>query len=111
MKDPDDADAVDAIISSIEKRWAVADQEVFIACLIVNPFYQTRPFAKLYHFNNSGVSMLLGRLWKRFYEAEPSFEFYEEVKEYLNHTDRYKDLANQCARQQHTAEAKVCLII
>ncbi|KZP34710.1 hypothetical protein FIBSPDRAFT_971865, partial [Athelia psychrophila] len=89
MTDEADLDASAAIMESIEKRWAVADQEVFMATVIVNPFYQTRPFALLHYFNNAGVARLLGNLWLRFYSHEAPREFYSELTAYLTHRGRY----------------------
>ena len=40
MTDEEDLDAVHAIMESLEEHWAVADQQIFIAAVIVNPFYQ-----------------------------------------------------------------------
>ena len=65
MKDPDDLPGVQAIIKSIEKRWAKADQEIFIAAMILNPFYRREPLAATPMFNNAGITALLGRVFKR----------------------------------------------
>ncbi|KXN92791.1 hypothetical protein AN958_04588 [Leucoagaricus sp. SymC.cos] len=42
---PEDEDACTEIISSLEQCWSKADQEPFIACLILNPLYQLSPFS------------------------------------------------------------------
>ena len=42
--DPDDQDMRREMLAAIEARWARADQDVFIASVILNPFYGTRPF-------------------------------------------------------------------
>jgi hypothetical protein len=34
-----------AILESIEKRWAKADQDVFIAAVLLNPFVKASPFS------------------------------------------------------------------
>jgi len=39
MTDPDDLPGCTAIINSLEKRWSKTDQEIFIATLIMNPFF------------------------------------------------------------------------
>ncbi|KAH9988278.1 hypothetical protein BJV74DRAFT_796328 [Russula compacta] len=39
ITDPDDAVGCQAIINSIEQWWAKADQDIFIAAVILNPFY------------------------------------------------------------------------
>lgn len=111
MTDGEDLDAAASIIESIEKRWAVAEQEVFIACVIVNPFYQTKPFTMLYQLNNAGIQALLAKLWLRFYSEEAPDEFYVELREYLNGTDRYSNLAAHCARAGFEAANKVGLFL
>jgi hypothetical protein len=41
MTDPDDVKGCTAtIIKSIEAHWATANQEIFIAAVVLNPFYQ-----------------------------------------------------------------------
>ena len=67
MTDEEDLDAVHAIMESLEEHWAVADQQIFIAAVIVNPFYQGMPFAQLFFLNNAGIHALLGHLWSCFY--------------------------------------------
>ena len=52
MVAPEDHVGCMAILNSLEKRWFVADQNVFIATVIVNPFYQTTPFAPHSRFIN-----------------------------------------------------------
>lgn len=39
MSDEGDRIASHSIISSLEKRWMAADQDIFIAAVIVNPFF------------------------------------------------------------------------
>ena len=59
MTDDEDLDAAAAIMESIEWHWGVADQQIFIAAVIVNLFYQGRPFAQLYVLNNALLDPLL----------------------------------------------------
>ena len=47
MADPEDAMGCAAIMDSIEARWATADQEIFIAAVILNPFYKSTHQEKL----------------------------------------------------------------
>jgi hypothetical protein len=76
MKDPEDSVGCEAIIKGIEQRWAKADQEIFIAAVVLNPFYQTTPFSALPFLNNAGIHALFHRLWVQFYGAEPPAEFH-----------------------------------
>lgn len=107
MTDDEDLDAAAAITKSIERHWAVADQQIFIAAVIVNPFYQGRPFAQLYFLNNAGIHALLGHLWIRFYQIQAPQEFHTELTEYLTHSGRYVSLGSHCGRASAEARAKV----
>jgi hypothetical protein len=79
LTDEEDLDAANAIMESLERRWAVTDQQIFIASVILNPFYQGRPFAQLYFLNNAGIHALLGHLWSHFFNTEPSQDFHTEL--------------------------------
>jgi len=107
MSDVDDLTGARSIMESIERRWAVADQQVFIAAVILNPFYQTKPFAPLAFLNNAGIEALLAHLWRQFYCAEPPDEFYAELREYLTHEGRYTNLIPHCARAHVEANRRV----
>ncbi|OAX31032.1 hypothetical protein K503DRAFT_806433, partial [Rhizopogon vinicolor AM-OR11-026] len=48
-----------AVIDSLEKRWSKCDQDVFLAAVILNPLYRTKPFARFRKFMNAGVITLL----------------------------------------------------
>jgi hypothetical protein len=55
-EDEDEDHPVTAIIDSIEKRWAKADHDLFIACAFLNPYIKT----SLFNRQNMTVSMLIG---------------------------------------------------
>ncbi|KAI0073823.1 hypothetical protein K474DRAFT_1700112 [Panus rudis PR-1116 ss-1] len=44
LTDPDDENVREAMLNGIEARWKKADQDVFIATLILNPYHKLRPF-------------------------------------------------------------------
>src|SRR5271170_974873 len=69
MTDVDDVVGCNAIIASLEARWATADQEIFIAAVVLNPFYQSTPFSALQFLTNAGIYSMLSRLWERFYRT------------------------------------------
>jgi len=85
-KDADDEPGVNAILSSLERRWAKADQEVFIAAVLVNPLFHWSPFSKSSHFSNANIISLFTRLWKRFNNTtdRPPSEFYQQVGNWLD---------------------------
>jgi hypothetical protein len=107
LTDEDDLVRCLAIIESIEQRWIVADQEIFIAAVVLNPFYQCTPFAAHPFLNNAGIHTLLCHLWIRFYTTEPPADFFSELNEYLNRTGRYANFTAHCNRSLLEAEHKV----
>lgn len=111
MKDDEDQGAVTAIMKSLEKRWAVADQEVFIAAVVLNPFYRTVPFAQVNQLNNAGIQVLLASLYYRFYNNDAPEEFYTELDEYLNCRGRYLNMNAHCGRMANFAANQVCDLV
>lgn len=69
--DARDQKICDAVLSSISKRWAKADQDIFIAAIILNPILKTHIFAPTSGLNYGAIFMLLGQLWTRFYYSAP----------------------------------------
>ena len=111
LTDEEDLDAAAAITESLERRWAVADQQIFIAAVIVNPFYQGQPFAQLFFLNNAGIHALLSHLWTHFYQSHAPQEFHTELMEYLTHMGQYTTLESHCSRASAKAQAKVCSLL
>jgi hypothetical protein len=107
MTDPDDLVGCAAVIASIERRWAKADQEIFIAAIILNPFYQSAPLAPLPFLNNAGISALLRRLWQRFYVNPPPADFFIHLNDYLRGTGFFKNLQAQCQIKLVQADREV----
>jgi hypothetical protein len=111
MTDNEDLDVAEAIMESLERCWAVADQQIFIATVILNHFYQSQPFTQLYFLNNAGIHALLGHLWSHFYWTETSQDFHTELTEYLTHSVHYANLASHCVRASHKAHTKVYALL
>jgi hypothetical protein len=104
MTDPEDVVGCTAIIESIEARWATANQEIFIAAVILNPFYQSTLFAALQFLTNAGIHLLLTRLWEHFYRTVPPPEFHKQIIGYLNRTGLFADLRSVCNIAQVVAQ-------
>jgi len=108
MIDPDDLPGVPAIMKSIEARWAKADQEIFIAAMILNPFYRREPLVATPMFNNAGITALLGRVFKRLRRTtEVPQEFYIELNNYLNLQGTYSNLKLQLHIETNIAVSAV----
>jgi hypothetical protein len=107
MVDPEDIAGCTAIMDSIEARWATADQEIFIAAVILNPFYQGSPFAPLQFLTNAGIHAILTRLWEHFFRTTPPPEFHEQITGYLRGTGLFADLKSACSIAQVAANREV----
>ncbi|KAI0762362.1 hypothetical protein C8Q74DRAFT_1206355, partial [Fomes fomentarius] len=60
---PEDLPIRTAVTKSLEKRWSKADQDVFIAAVILNPYLKLCPFRDLLaYFSNSAVGNLISHL-------------------------------------------------
>jgi len=89
LEDPIETDIKAALLSSIEKWWEKFNQDVFVAAVILNPFYKILPFKHVPTLVSHGViySLFL-RLWKQFYSSENKVpnDLYEFTQQYLSNT-------------------------
>ena len=96
LRDNRDGDGVacDAILSSLEKRWSNTEQEVFIAAVVLNPFFKHRPFKPTARFQPATVYQSFLQLWGRFFPGEesPRVSLYENVIDYLTGTGVFATL-------------------
>ena len=108
MTDEADHAAATSIIYSLEKRWTAADQDIFIATVIVNPFFRADPFGRHPRFVVAGIIELLGRLYTRFFLEEPPHMFNVELRDYLTMAGQYSELRATCLRHKATVQQRVC---
>ena len=107
MLDEGDYIASRSIISSLEKRWMAANQDIFIAAVIVNPFFQGAPFGRHPRFVVARIIELLGRLYLRFFlEVAPQM-FSAELHDYLTEEGQYTELRATCNRHKTSAKQQV----
>lgn len=104
---PEDGPACNAILASLERRWAKADQDVFIAAVLLNPLHKTAPFAKAINFSIAGIFTLLSRLWTRFYKVAPPLGLFAEVADYFNNKGPYAYLGTWIPYLQQQASQEV----
>lgn len=107
MVSPSDQPGATVIISSLEQRWAKADQDVFIAAVILNPLYRISPFAPLESLINANLLMLLSRLYRRFNSTEPPFDFQNDVYNYINRQGRFVAMDEAIASVRNLATYEV----
>jgi hypothetical protein len=104
----DDATIRTAVISSLEKRWYASDQEIFIASVLLNPFYCAEPFSKThYSFSKSSIQLLLSTLWRRFYKAEPPTNLWDSYMEYTEFRGPFEMLKEATTHMKMQMERKV----
>lgn len=109
----DDERGANAIVQSIEKRWALCDQEVFICGLLFNPIYRTTPFANLRDRLNLGALRgLFGRLYIRFFGSQNSATMNllsTECADYFNGAGTFSFLKSEVELELEQAQNEVSL--
>jgi len=96
-----------AILASIETRWAKSDQEVFIAAVLVNPFYRMSAFRPLQCFNKAEIRLLFTRLFQRFYSREPSHAFIADTYDFLDGKGMFRTILSEIEFEIASALNKV----
>jgi hypothetical protein len=97
-----------AILSSLEKCWAKADQEVFIAAVLINPLFRVLPFHQLDFLNRSGIHALFTWLWKHFYPgSSPSFDFITHIFDFIDGTGLFLELDESVKYEYERAAREV----
>jgi hypothetical protein len=84
LGDDIDSAARTAVLESAERRWSRCDQEVFIAAVIINPFYRVAPFNNISLTTRAGLAALFTRLWLRFYGGDVPVELLTDLERYLD---------------------------
>lgn len=87
----DDNHPCTAILNSLEKRWHKADQDLFVACVFLNPNFK----ASLFNPQKITLAILIGilqRLYMHiFHTQECPRGFIEEIMHYVEGTGIYCD--------------------
>ena len=95
FNESDEVDVRLDMLKAIEARWSRADQDAFIATVILNPFYKTSLFKQADVFTVAGIYTLLKRLWTRFYNEEPPItpiSLWKNLTDYLDETGPYQNM-------------------
>jgi hypothetical protein len=80
------------ILGSLEKRWAAADQDVFIAAVVLNPYIRNRWFATgVQELTPVGLLGIVKRVCARVFREEPEIEFSEAFMDYLQQRGEFSD--------------------
>ena len=100
--------ACSAILESLEKRWANSDQDVFVAAVILNPFFKHTPFKPLPCFRPASIHGLFVTLWERFFPGEIApLALHKNVLDYLREEGELMALGTTVAACLQMSEQKV----
>ena len=83
-----------AIISSVEKRWANADQGPFIASVLLNPLLKTMQFRPHTSFSLISINYLLQSLFTRFFPDEAVPWLFNSLTDYIEGKGEFYMMTN-----------------
>jgi hypothetical protein len=75
------------ILGSLEKWWAVADQDVFILAVLLNPWIRGHPFSK--KLLSMDLFNMADRVFKRLFSQDPKFAFMAEFIDYYEGVEKF----------------------
>ncbi|KAH9023323.1 ribonuclease H-like domain-containing protein [Lactarius pseudohatsudake] len=86
----EDLDVRDEVLASLEKRWAAADQDPFIAAVILNPFLRGDFLAHRHvALTPIGLCNMLKRLYSRVFRMDVDPDFQAAFMDYLNRREEF----------------------
>lgn len=103
-----DLDVRDAIVSSLEKRWKAADQEIFILAVVFNPYIRNTGFCDAY-LSRAELLQMCTRAFKRFFRRDATMDFWRACQRYLNSEERFSVQNFSLDQHRRFAEQEVRL--
>jgi predicted nucleic-acid-binding protein len=80
------------VLASLEKHWAAADQEPFIAAVVLNPFLHGKCFSRANAILTPiGLCNMLKRLHLRIFRCEVDSQFQSAFMDYYNGRAEFSD--------------------
>ena len=106
----EDSDVRDEILDSLEKHWAAADQEPFIAAVILNPYLRGDFLGRDIALTPIGLCNMLKRLQWRMFKVEADSYFQAAFMDYYNKCEEFSPEAMALVEWMDMAQKKVsCL--
>ncbi|EJD50445.1 hypothetical protein AURDEDRAFT_25545, partial [Auricularia subglabra TFB-10046 SS5] len=100
------ARAVAAVLTSLERRWAKVDQDIFILAVIFNPYLRTSCFADASPFTvPMNLVQMAEAAFTRFYGVAPCNDFQTQLIDYLTHRGTWTADAMKLKAQKQRAKA------
>jgi hypothetical protein len=103
----EDSEVRDKILASLEKRWAAADQEPFIAAVILNPYLRGDFFGRDIALTPIGLCNMLKRLHLRVFSADADADFQGAFMDYYYKREEFGPEAMALADWENTAQLRV----
>lgn len=98
----------DGDLASLEKRWANADQDIFILCLILNPYIRTDAFHPNSPFRTmNGVWPIFRAAYVRMYDVEPDLECQTALSQHLQQLGNWTDESMSLKEHEELANKSV----
>ena len=96
------------VLASLEKRWAAADQEPFIAAIVLNPFLCGKCFSRANTaLTPIGLCNMLKRLHLRVFRCEVDSLFQSAFMDYYNGRAEFSDAFLSLERWEDIAKVQV----
>jgi hypothetical protein len=110
--DPDlDAEVQNKVLGSLEKRWAAADQDPFIAAIVLNPFLRGRCLSRANPvLTPIGLCNMLKRLHLRVFKEAVDSSFQSAFMDYYNEREEFDPVFMALEEWKAMAKDKVSLM-
>jgi hypothetical protein len=106
-----DEDVRNCVLGSLERRWAAADQDPFIAAIILNPFLHGSFFGRHIALTPIGLCNMLKHLQWRVFRIEPDADFQSAFMDYYYKHEEFSPQEMALTDWTEMAKHKVSYII
>jgi hypothetical protein len=103
----EDSDVCNQVLTSLEKRWAVADQDPFIAAIVLNPFLRGDFLGQHIALTPIGLCNMLKHLHARVFRVAIDADFQAVFMDYYNKRKEFSPEAMALADWADVAGKKV----
>ena len=95
------------IQGSLEKRWAKADQDVFILAVFLNPYVWRRAFSHV-ALTHANIYEIAARLLTCIFDQQPDLNFLKAFKDYMNDTGDFSSQIMGLDMMKKLYDEQVC---
>ena len=95
------------IQGSLEKRWAKADQDVFILAVFLNPYIWRQPFSCV-ALTHANIYEIAARLLTCIFDQQPDLEFLKAFEDYMNDTGDFSSQIMGLDMMKKLYDERVC---